>query len=241
MLSITKSMALQGLNGYLLDVQVDVSNGIPSWEIVGLPDTSLKEAKERVQIAIKNCGVTKLNKKIIINLAPAGLRKEGSSFDLAIAVGVLSSLEYIYQQNLNSTIFLGELSLDGSIKPISGVLPICVEAKKLGIKRIVLPEENSKEASILKGLEIIPVKSLQQTIEYLNGNISILPIQISPFPTFTSSYLLDFSEVKGQENVKRALEISASGGHHCLLIGPPGTRKNNACRKISFYFTFPYF
>ena len=142
MLSIIKSIALQGLEGYLVDVQVNISNGMPSWEVVGLPDACIKESKERVKIALQNSAFEIKSKKIIINLAPATKRKEGSTLDLPIAIGVLYSMGVIKNQNLNETIFIGELSLDGRINRINGVLPMCIEAKKLGIKRVVLPEEN---------------------------------------------------------------------------------------------------
>lgn len=146
MLSIVKSMALRGLEGYLVDVQVDVSSGLPSWEIVGLPDVSVKEAKERVKTAIKNSGVEFQSKKIVVNLAPADTKKEGSSYDLPMAIGILISMNVITNQELDKTVFIGELSLDGKINKVNGVLPMCIEAMKLGIKKIIVPEENAKEA-----------------------------------------------------------------------------------------------
>ena len=156
MLSKVNSMALHGLDGYLIDVQVDVSNGMPCWEIVGLPDTSVKEAKERVKTAIKNSGYELLSKRIIINLAPADTKKEGSLFDLPIAIGILEDLGEIKNDNLDKIAFIGELSLDGNINRVNGILPMCIEAKKLGIKTIIVPKENSKEAAIVN--EIIQNK-----------------------------------------------------------------------------------
>ena len=235
MLSIIKSMSLQGLEGYLIDVEVDVSRGMPNWDIVGLPDTSVNEAKERVRIAIKNSGYEFQTKKIVVNLAPANTRKEGSLLDLPMAVGILINFGEIKFQNLKDTIIIGELSLDGKINKVNGVLPICMEAKKIGIKRIILPKENILEAGIVQDLEIIGVENLRQVVSYLNGNLKIKSTQINIQNTFNNKekYDLDFSEVKGQENIKRALEIAAAGGHNCLLIGSPGARKNNDGEKIT--------
>lgn len=233
MLSIVKSIALHGLQGYLVNIQVDVSSGMPSFEIVGLPDTSIKESKERVKTAIRNSTFEFLSRKIVVNLAPASTRKEGSIFDLPIAVGILIASNIISNICLEDTIFMGELSLDGSVEPIKGILPICIEAKRLGIKRIILPKANSKEASIITDIEIIPVSSLSEVISYLNGQISISKEKNIDFiSNINSSYDFDFSEVKGQESVKRALEISAAGGHNCLLIGSPGSGKTMLARRL---------
>lgn len=233
MLSIVKSIALHGLQGYLVNIQVDVSSGMPSFEIVGLPDTSIKESKERVKTAIRNSTFEFLSRKIVVNLAPANTRKEGSIFDLPIAVGILIASNIISNICLEDTIFMGELSLDGSVEPIKGILPICIEAKRLGIKRIILPKANSKEASIITDIEIIPVSSLSEVISYLNGQISISKEKNIDFiSNINSSYDFDFSEVKGQESVKRALEISAAGGHNCLLIGSPGSGKTMLARRL---------
>ena len=216
MLAITKSIALNGLDGYLVSIQVDISNGIPDFQIVGLPDASVKEAKERVKIAIKNCNIDFLSRKIIVNLSPANTRKEGSKFDLSIAIGILIASQNIKTNNLekiiNETIFVGELSLNGNLEKVNGILPICIEAKKLGIKRIILPKKNAEEVRIIDNIEILPANNLKEVIDYLNNRkpiISNIREQIDINSNIEYSY--DFSEVKGQESVKRALEIAAAG------------------------------
>ena len=179
MLSIVKSMSLQGLDGYLVEVQVDVSGGLPSCDIVGLPDASVKESKERVRTAIKNSGVDLKSRKMIINLAPANTRKEGALYDLPIAIATLIANEELEVKDIDDTIFIGELSLDGKINKVKGIFPMCLEASKLGIKKVVIPKENAKEASIVKNIEVIGVESLEQVINILNGSEKPEKIQMN--------------------------------------------------------------
>lgn len=234
MLSIVRSMTLHGLEGILIDVEVDISSGMPCFDIVGLPDTNIRESKERVRTAIKNCEIELLSRKYIINLSPANIRKDGAVLDLAIAVGILNSMRIIKGFDFQKTIFVGELSLNGKLNEVNGILPICIEAVKNGIKRIILPKENAKEAAIVKDIEVIGVYDLKELIDYLNNKKQIDPEKIDLQELFkiNRQNSVDFSEVKGQEMVKRALEIAAAGGHNCLLFGSPGTGKTMLARRL---------
>ena len=213
MLSVIKSIALQGLNGILVRIEVDISSGLPSWDIIGLPDVSVKESKERVRTSIKNCGINLLSRKYVINLSPANIKKQGSIFDLAIAIGILQASNELNENlEIQDTIFIGELSLDGKVESVNGVLPMCIEALKYGIKKVIVPKKNILEASCVSGLKVIGVSSLQETINYLNGKIKIEEEKFDSEKIFKvkENYNIDFNEVKGQSATKRALEIAVA-------------------------------
>ena len=213
MLSVIKSIVLHGLEGFLINVEVDVSGGMPCWDIVGLPDTNIREAKERVKTAIKNCGIELLSRKYIINLSPATIKKTGTLLDLPIAIGILKSIGIIKNQDFNNMILIGELSLSGKLNKINGVLSMCIEAKKQKIEKIILPKINAKEARIINGIKIVGVETLNECIDYFNAKIDIKEEQEVVTNVVKNEDILDYIDVKGQQTIKRALEIATSGSH----------------------------
>ncbi len=237
MLSKVFCISLNGVEGTLIKVEVDVNNGLPTWDIVGLPGATVRESKERVRSAIRNMGYELPSRKIVVNLAPANTKKEGAAYDLPIAIGILKCLGRIFNSKISEYIFIGELSLDGTINKVNGVLPMCIEAKRIGIKKIFVPYENRREAGVVDDVEIYPVRTLREVVECLNDGHKFESKREDRISQFISDvynidpqedFDMDFSEVRGQENVKRALEIAAAGGHNCLLIGSPRFGENNA-------------